>query len=151
MFKLLLLSVLSLWAQGNWEELPVEKIEALKQPGCTFVHVWANWCEVCRDELPSLVRLLGASKKIHPVIVDVSRLKDQENFSKPFLTNSHVSFKTYFKPEGEDGVYMSKLVGQWGGQLPVSVLYDEGKEKHRWVGALGNPVAIVHEIEAMCK
>ena len=108
----------------------------MKKKPCTFIHVWATWCTICLQELPQVIQTLAAMKNVTPVIVDVSSPFVQENFSKKWNTVLSAPFPMYLKPAGKDDPYLNAIDKDWSGALPFSVLYDKGKRKKTWLGAL---------------
>lgn len=131
------------------EELSTVRLDGLRAKPCTFVHVWALWCDVCVEEMPKLVEFLNKQKKINPILVDVtpeaSRKKSIETMRK-----FKPLFPVYLKPYGNDEQYMKAIDGEWGGGLPYSALYHQGKKVKIWNGA--SPLQELKEaIDKTCK
>ena len=89
-------------------------------------------------------------KKINPVIVDVSNPFVQENFSKKWNIMRSAPFPTYLKPAGKDEPYLNAIDKDWSGALPFSVLYDQGKRKKTWLGALDLD-SLKKQVNALCR
>lgn len=117
-----------------WKKLPPEKVAALKNFPCSFIHVWATWCTICVQELPELVRILSSEKKVKSSIIDISDPFVQDNFSKKYIQQIKPSFPLYLKTDVPDKQYMSMVVSDWNGGLPYSVLYKSGKKVKEWRG-----------------
>ena len=136
-------------AKHRQEVLPAAKIANVKKLPCTFLHVWATWCTICIQELPSLLKTLAAMKGVNPVIIDVSAGFVQNNFSKKWMANLAPPFTTYLKPDGNDEKYLAAIDKRWSGALPYTALYHKGKQVKTWIGELDQK-KMVAEIPKLC-
>lgn len=115
--------------------LPLSDLKKELGRSCSFVHVWATWCSICVQEMPSLIRGLEKEKKVYPVIIDASKKFTQEKFSKPFFKNINPKFNVFRKPDVTDDALMHALGVHWDKSLPYSALFSYGKKKKEWLGA----------------
>ncbi len=131
------------------ETLSTEKLNALKAKPCSYVHVWALWCDICVEELPKLVDYLNKTKKVNPLLIDVTpetgKVKAAQEMEK-----AHPRFPVYAKPYGNDEQYMKAIDANWGGGLPYSALYQGGKVVKVWSGA-SSLSELAKATDALCK
>ncbi len=150
LLALLLQAPLVLAAGKSPVLLPADKIAGLKQKPCTFFHVWATWCTICVQELPEVIKVLNGLKALTPVVIDVSSPFVQDQFSKKWAQTLKASFPIYLKPAGRDDLYLNSIDRDWSGALPYSVLFDKGKRKKVWLGAL-DLASFKGEIATLCR
>jgi thiol-disulfide isomerase/thioredoxin len=82
-----------------------------------LVNFWATWCPPCLEEIPDLVSLHEAHKKIDLVVIGVA-LDSSEKSVREFVAKRHVSYSVVL------GDYdMAKQVGEVE-VLPTSYLYN---------------------------
>ena len=136
-------------SKHRMEVLPAKKIAGIKKLPCTFLHVWATWCTICIQELPSMLQTLAGMRGVNPVILDVSAVFVQENFSKKWMANLAPPFTTYLKPDGGDEAYLKAIDANWSGALPYNALYHKGKLIKTWIGELDQK-KMVAEIATLC-
>ncbi len=109
----------------------------LKKEKCVFVHVWATWCSVCMEEMPDLIKMLKNTKKVKPIIIDVSSINVQESFSKRWMQQLRPAFPTYLKPPDiKDEIYLDAVDKSFSGTLPFSALFHRGRTLQKWTGSL---------------
>ncbi len=77
---------------------------------------WATWCPLCRDEVPTLNRLV-ADPAIKVLAVNVG---DNEQKVKSFITTNHVGYQVVRDPAWQTTAAY-KVVG-----LPACLILDEG-------------------------
>lgn len=100
----------------------MEHVRQSKSP-VTLVNFWASWCEPCKEEFPSLLKLRQelAARGLNVVFVSVDDPSDLATAEK-FLNDQHVDFPTFYK-----GSHSLNLVGdiypQWTGAVPATVLF----------------------------
>jgi len=112
---------------------PAGLIEAKTKP-CTLVHAWAVWCSLCVQEMPELVKFFNENPQIKPVVVDVSGISAQNDFTKKWKILKSAKFDLFLKPSGDDDAYMAAIDAKWSGTLPYSALYHKGKKIKEWEG-----------------
>lgn len=94
-------------AELRWFEAsgkPLERRSLLLERGViTIINFWATWCEPCRDEMPSLLRLQKNLKGIggnRLNLVFVSEDTDGEEISR-YQTKYNQHFSTFVSPTAE--------------------------------------------------
>jgi thiol-disulfide isomerase/thioredoxin len=122
-------------ANGSQYLFPKD-LDKLKKDKCAFFHVWATWCSICMEEMPDLIKVLKTTKKVRPVVIDVSSPSVQDSFSKRWMQQLRPSFPTYLKPDLKDEVYLDAVDKSFSGTLPFSALFQKGKLLKKWTGAL---------------
>ena len=81
-----------------------------------LINFWASWCEPCRDEMPSLLRL-AASQAPHLQLLTVN-FKDPLASAQSFITQSALQSPVLRDADGA-------LARQWGVRVfPSTVLVD---------------------------
>jgi thiol-disulfide isomerase/thioredoxin len=109
-----------------------------------LVNFWATWCEPCRDELPSLVRLKKKLKG-QPFEVLAIDLGEGEERVKAFLAKLPLTFPVLLDPDST-AMRDWKLRG-----LPTSFVVDgDGRVRYSYVGEFdwAKP-AVVRRIESI--
>jgi thiol-disulfide isomerase/thioredoxin len=96
-----------------------------------LLNFWATWCEPCREEFPSLVRLQTALQAKGLTVLGVSTdLASQMPAVEKFLTEERPSFPNYLKKRGgDDQDFIDAVDRSWGGELPFTVLYGRDGKK----------------------
>jgi thiol-disulfide isomerase/thioredoxin len=100
-----------------------------------LVNLWATWCQPCKEEMPSLLRLdrelRGKGFKLILVSTDFPDVRaDVERF----LAAQRVDFPTYLK-QGPDMEFIDGLDPRWSGSLPATILFArDGTRAQFWEG-----------------
>jgi len=106
MWKTLVLGILLLWAgksPAHETELLNEKdIAGLKNQSCSLFVFWATWCNICIHDLPKMVKFFNRKKEVNAVLLDVSVVFQQKNFSIGWMKSLKPQFRTYLKPTGKN-------------------------------------------------
>ena len=105
--------------------------------GVTLVNVWATWCDPCKKEIPSLVKLRHEfdSTGFKLILVSADDIELAETNVPRTLRKLSVNFQTYIKQDTTDEAFMMGMNPDWSGALPTSFLYDkEGKLADMMVG-----------------
>jgi thiol-disulfide isomerase/thioredoxin len=100
-----------------------------------LVNVWATWCDPCRHEFPTLLRVRRelATRRFRLILVSAD-FADQLPQVRQFLAQQGVSFPTYLKAQS-DMEFINTLNPHWSGALPATFLYDPaGKLRDFWEG-----------------
>jgi len=83
-----------------------------------LLNFWATWCEPCRREMPTMVRLHEEFKSKGFEIVAVN-VKDKRSDALTFIKSMKMNFPVMMDPEGEAGL----LYGAFG--MPITYLIDD--------------------------
>ncbi|VGO16063.1 Thiol-disulfide oxidoreductase ResA [Pontiella desulfatans] len=115
---------------------PVEigqRIANAKAP-LTLVHVWATWCDPCREEFPELVNIhhTYAGKGLELILVsadDPAATAEVEAF-----VAEHGSPVGSLVATELNQAFIETLSPDWGGALPASFFFKGGKIVSEWEG-----------------
>lgn len=115
--------------QLRWAENSSET-DLLKQNKVTVINFWATWCAPCREEMPSLSKLIESVKEDNfSIIVVAAGRNSDESINKFFLSHEISNFKSYRDPKGE----LSSALGVLG--LPTTIIIDQhSREVARLIG-----------------
>ncbi len=106
---------------------PFDKADIAGKP--VLLNLWATWCAPCVKEMPLLEALAGEERDLY-VLTASQDLGEPEKVLAFFEKEKFQRIKPWLDREGALGF-------QFGGGLPVSVLYDaSGKEVWRVTGDL---------------
>lgn len=101
----------------------------------TLVNLWASWCEPCKAEFPSLLKLQEkyGTKGFQVLFVSMDSKSAWED-ARRFLDEQHVDFQTYVSAVSPQELG-ADLDSQWEGAIPASFLFNtEGKRIDSWQG-----------------
>jgi thiol-disulfide isomerase/thioredoxin len=113
----------------------VERAVRSARGDVVLVNVWATWCDPCRHEFPTLLRVRRElSTRGFRLILVSADFPDQRPKVMQFLARQGVGFKTFLKAEN-DMAFINALDPRWSGALPATFLYDRsGKLRDFWEG-----------------
>lgn len=135
----------------KFEPLPAENFSRARGGECVFFHAWSSICQPCMKGMPDLVEWLNAQRKVKPVVLDMSTPFVQDSVSKNYMRSLKPKFPSYLRPKlVDEKSYLGAWDSQWGGQLPYSELYMNGKRKKVWSGDI-ELSRIRREVAALCK
>lgn len=98
-----------------------------------LVNFWATWCPPCVEELPLLSRFYTDNRASGWQLLGLA--VDQVAPVQRFLARAPVSFPVAMA--GLAGVDLTRALGNAGGGLPFTVVFDaEGTLRHRKIGQL---------------
>jgi thiol-disulfide isomerase/thioredoxin len=111
-----------------------------------LVNFWATWCEPCRDEMPSIVRLQEKLKGKPFDVLAVNYGESKERVAE-FLQRQHVSLPVLLDPD-------KQAADAWNAKgLPMTFLVDAQGRVRYWVfgeedWSRGEPLALVEKLLA---
>jgi len=108
-------------------------IEASSAP-LVLVHVWATWCAPCVEEFPELMKVYTQFEKQGLELILVSGDDPGElEAVEAFLVKQNCPVGSLVSTElGQS--FIETLSPNWGGALPSSFFYAEGKLLHEFEG-----------------
>jgi thiol-disulfide isomerase/thioredoxin len=98
----------------------------------TLVNFWATWCVPCKEEMPSIDKLVDILGKDKIKIYAINLEKINKKKTDKFLSDLKIkNFSTYYDPE----YAMANRIGLRG--LPTTLIIDQnGKELARVIGSI---------------
>ena len=108
-----------------------ERIQQSSAP-VTLVHVWATWCEPCREEFPELLRVRQAyaSRGLELILVSADS-PDARASVERFLAEWGVLSGSY-QIDNPNAAFINTLCTNWSGALPASFFFAPGGRLQRW-------------------
>ena len=103
----------------------------------TLVNVWATWCDPCKKEIPSLLKLKNTyrQKGFDLILVSADDIELAKTKVPRTLRQFEIDFQTYIKHDSTDEAFIMGMSPDWNGALPTSFLYDkEGKLVDMMIG-----------------
>ncbi len=111
------------------EQITIPKLHELikaNQGKITVVNFWASWCQPCRDEMPSLVKLKNNYEdELDVLLLAIDEVSLVDSIIRPLLQKAGVNFISYIKEEGNDEEAINAMNPEWSGPLPTTFIYDE--------------------------
>ena len=100
-----------------------------------MVNFWASWCEPCRREFPSYLRLARElrDRGVRLILVSVDDAADFADAER-FLKDEGVDFPTFYK--GTQSLnFVTEIYPKWTGAIPATVLLgSEAELVDAWEG-----------------
>jgi len=108
-----------------------ERIQQSTAP-VTLVHVWATWCEPCREEFPELLRVRQdyASRGLELILVSADS-PDARMSVERFLAERGVRSGSCLI-DNPNAAFIDTLCTNWSGALPASFFFAPGGRLQRW-------------------
>ena len=109
-------------------------IKGLNSP-LVLVNFWASWCEPCKIEFPSILKLRERYEKMGLQVVFIS-IDDPGDLkaAEDFLKAQHVDFPTFYKGK-QPLKFITEIYPRWSGAVPTSLLIGaDQKIKDAWEG-----------------
>jgi thiol-disulfide isomerase/thioredoxin len=92
-----------------------------------LINFWATWCEPCREEFPSLVKIDSEYKgKIDFITISLDFEEDLKTGVPKFLAAMKATMPTYLLITPDETAAISMVSKEWAGGLPFTVLYEPG-------------------------
>lgn len=100
----------------------------------TLVHLWATWCQPCREEFPDLVRIHTKYVAEGLTIILVSADDpDDPSPAEIFLAEQHSPVGSFISTQLNQS-FIEMLSTNWSGTLPATFLYRNGQLQGEWEG-----------------
>lgn len=90
-----------------------------------FLNLWATWCQPCREEFPTIVKLSNELKNVDFVNISVDFPDEVNSKIIPFLKMNNVDFPSYVNGFSGDEELINALDKNWNGALPATFIYDK--------------------------
>jgi thiol-disulfide isomerase/thioredoxin len=135
MFLLVLFSI-SLSAASTNEKVNLITLDQLKaktieQNNDTLyvVNFWATWCKPCVAEMPYFEEAAQkfAPEKVKIVFVSLNYPRELGTVEK-FVNQKKVQAPCYLLDAGNPNVWIDKVEPDWGGSIPATIMYKNGKK-----------------------
>jgi thiol-disulfide isomerase/thioredoxin len=99
-----------------------------------LVHVWATWCVPCIEEFPELMKVHTnfEQRGLELILVSADDPDEIEAVEK-FLVKQNFPVGSLVSTELSQN-FIETLSPRWGGSLPSSFFYADGKLLHEWEG-----------------
>lgn len=108
-----------------------QEIEISKAP-LTLVHVWATWCDPCRDEFPELVKVINTFQSLEVILISADDPAEATAVEE-FLIEHQSPVGSVITTELNQK-FIETLSPNWDGALPATFFYREGKLVSEWEG-----------------
>lgn len=137
-FLVLAIAFISFGFNSNTtKEITVEKIDKAKlsklikdrKGKVLFLNLWATWCVPCREEFPSIVKLVDEFKDVEFVGISVDFPDEIDSKIIPFLKTNKVNFNSYVNGIEGDEELINLLDKNWNGALPATFIFDKSGKK----------------------
>ncbi len=94
-----------------------------------IVNFWATWCKPCVAEMPFFEAASAkyATQKVKVVFVSLNYPKEKATVEK-FLKQKNISTPSYLLDAGNPNIWIDKIEKQWGGSIPFTIIYKNGKK-----------------------
>lgn len=93
------------------------------------VNFWATWCKPCVAEMPYFTQAAEtfASQKVKVVFVSLNSAKEKGNVEK-FVADKNIKQQVLLLSAGNPNLWIDSLETTWGGSIPATVMYKNGKK-----------------------
>jgi thiol-disulfide isomerase/thioredoxin len=98
----------------------------------TLVHVWATWCDPCREEFPELIKATSEFQSLEVILISADA-PDEANAVVNFLTTQKSPFNSLISTELNQD-FIESLSPKWAGSLPSTFFFRAGKLVDEWEG-----------------
>jgi thiol-disulfide isomerase/thioredoxin len=99
-----------------------------------LAHVWATWCDPCRDEFPELLKAFQffENQGLELLLISADDPAEMEAVQK-FLTEQGSPVGSLISTELSQE-FIENLSPKWAGSLPSSFFYSKGTLLEEWEG-----------------
>jgi thiol-disulfide isomerase/thioredoxin len=108
-----------------------KQIEASKAP-LVLVHVWATWCDPCREEFPEIVKVMKRFQPLETILISADAPSETATV-EAFLAE-HGSPAGSLVSTELNQAFIESLSPQWAGSLPATFFFQAGKLVREWEG-----------------
>lgn len=129
-FFLLLLSFLSPSAQVQEVSLEQLQTNTIQNNDTLYVvNFWATWCKPCVAEMPYFeeANQKFSNQKVKVIFVSLNYARELELVNK-FVKQKKIQSPCYLLNAGNPNVWIDKIEKEWGGSIPATIMYKNGKE-----------------------
>lgn len=118
------------------DEAGFQKLLASQKGKVVLFDFWATWCEPCRAEMPSLVKMMAQLAPKGLSVITVSADEPEDNaLAVEFLKKAGYNGPAYLKAAKSDDAFIRAIDPKWSGALPAKFLYDRaGKKVRSFIG-----------------
>ena len=113
---------------------PISLAQFVGRP--TIIHIWASWCQVCREDMPTvLAAQVQLPRGIQFIGVD---WKDDLSSARGYATAAKLTFPSIVDPQG-------RVAALWGVNVQPATVFirADGTVAHVHVGSFKSPSALV--------
>ncbi len=138
------------------EKLDKQKLESLlknRKGKALFLNLWATWCVPCREEFPSIVKLVSdyKGKPIDFIGVSIDYPDEVDSKIIPFLEKQKTNFVSYVNGFEKDEDLINALNKNWNGALPATFIYDKSGKRISFLEGKQTYEKFKKEIEKVLK
>ncbi|HLP51220.1 MAG TPA: TlpA disulfide reductase family protein [Chitinophagales bacterium] len=93
------------------------------------VNFWATWCKPCVAEMPYFEEAATkfAGQKVKVIFVSLNYPREIASVDK-FVKQKKIESDCYVLNAGNPNVWIDKVEKEWGGSIPATLLYKNGKK-----------------------